>query len=73
MTRRKCCNTVRRDEPHLPTCNHAQTEASSETPEAFRKNHKKPCCICGDRPTVGTTELCGPHCFGEAETAGGNW
>lgn len=31
------------------------------------------CMTCSQTPTVGTTGLCGPCCFGEAETAGGNW
>lgn len=37
------------------------------------KNWGSPCCNCGDKPTVGDTGLCGPCCFGEAETVGGNW
>ena len=31
------------------------------------------CDVCGQNPTVAETGLCGPCCFGEAETAGGNW
>lgn len=31
------------------------------------------CSNCGQRPTVFPTGLCGPCCFGEAATAGGNW
>ena len=31
------------------------------------------CKVCGAVPTVGDTGLCGPCCFGEAETIGGNW
>lgn len=31
------------------------------------------CTNCGAIPTVHPTELCGPCCFGEAETEGGNW
>lgn len=31
------------------------------------------CQACGQKPTVHPTQLCGPCCFGEAETAGGNW
>ena len=31
------------------------------------------CSVCGQKPVVYPTELCGPCCFGEAETAGGNW
>lgn len=32
-----------------------------------------PCQNCDELPTVHPTNLCGPCCFGEAETAGGNW
>lgn len=31
------------------------------------------CTTCGETPTVHPTNLCGPCCFGEADTAGGNW
>jgi ribosomal protein L37E len=31
------------------------------------------CSNCGQKPTVHPTGLCGPCCFGEAETIGGNW
>jgi hypothetical protein len=31
------------------------------------------CSVCGSRPVVPLTGMCGPCTFGEAETAGGNW
>lgn len=31
------------------------------------------CENCGSLPTVHPTGLCGPCCFGEADTLGGNW
>lgn len=31
------------------------------------------CSNCGASPTVSPTGLCGPCCFGEADTVGGNW
>ncbi len=37
------------------------------------KNHGVKCENCQSTPTVGFTGLCGPCCFGEASTAGGNW
>jgi hypothetical protein len=37
------------------------------------KDWQTECCVCGQTPTVHPTDLCGPCCFGEAETAGGNW
>lgn len=32
-----------------------------------------PCANCDSVPTVNPIGLCGPCCFGEADTAGGNW
>jgi hypothetical protein len=37
------------------------------------KDWKTPCTNCGVTPTVHPTGLCGPCCFGEADTIGGNW
>lgn len=37
------------------------------------KDWNHPCNSCGELPTVYPTGLCGPCCFGEADTAGGNW
>jgi hypothetical protein len=37
------------------------------------KDWKTECMVCGSLPTVHPTGLCGPCCFGEADTAGGNW
>ncbi len=37
------------------------------------KNYRKKSDICGALPTVHPTGLCGPCCFGEADTAEGNW
>lgn len=33
----------------------------------------KKCEVCGQKPIVPVTGMCGPCTFGEAETAGGNW
>lgn len=40
--------------------------------EAY-KNWDVSCQNCGEKPTVADLALCGPCCFGEAETLGGNW
>lgn len=37
------------------------------------KDHDTECDVCGEKPTVHPTGLCGPCCFGEAGTYGGNW
>lgn len=31
------------------------------------------CEVCGEKPVVCCTGLCGPCTFGEGDTAGGNW
>ncbi len=41
--------------------------------EAFARDWTRGCEICGDRPVVNATGMCGPHTFGESETMGGNW
>lgn len=37
------------------------------------KDWATPCQNCDQLPTVSPTDLCGPCCWGEADTAGGNW
>ena len=37
------------------------------------KKWDTPCEACGQKPTVHPTDLCGPCCFGEAATFGGEW
>lgn len=37
------------------------------------KDYDTHCTNCNAVPTVHPTELCGPCCFGEAETINGNW
>ena len=41
--------------------------------DPITKNWDVPCSVCEQKPTVMDTALCGPCCFGEAETLGGNW
>ena len=49
-------------------------EAGEEAAEAaFAKDWTKGCFVCGEKPVVASTEMCGPCTFGEAATAGGNW
>jgi hypothetical protein len=31
------------------------------------------CEVCGERPIVPVTGMCGPCTFGDADTVGGNW
>lgn len=37
------------------------------------KDYDTPCSNCDAVPTVHPTGLCGQCCFGEADTANGNW
>lgn len=37
------------------------------------KDYDTPCSNCDAKSTVHPTGLCGPCCFGEAETINGNW
>lgn len=53
--------------------NQTRERESAADKAEFAKNYDTPCANCGQKPTVGATELCGPCCFGEAAAAGGNW
>ena len=48
-------------------------EPKSDHLEDGDKDFDTPCQNCDEKPTVHPTALCGPCCFGEAETYGGNW
>ena len=39
----------------------------------IRPDWSSKCEVCGAKPVVPLTGLCGPCTFGEAETADGNW
>ena len=39
----------------------------------FTPDWTQDCEVCGARPVVPQTGMCGPCTFGEAETVGGNW
>lgn len=41
--------------------------------DAFEPDWSKDCIVCGSRPVVKATDMCGPCTFGEAATAGGEW
>jgi hypothetical protein len=51
--------------------NKPATEKRVETGMEPDWEHK--CEVCGERPIVPATGMCGPCTFGEAETFGGNW
>lgn len=50
-----------------------EKKQNSTDGKADDKNWEYPCDVCRAKPTVGDTGLCGPCCFGEADTADGNW
>lgn len=85
---RKCCNTLKGQHPHEPTCSHSRhavafaksrdmghTEnvAGQILANVGQPNWDFKCTVCGATPVVSGIGLCGPCCFGEAATAGGNW
>ena len=45
----------------------------AENKEAFAADYTRECEVCGSKPVVNETGLCGPCTFGEADTVGGNW
>ena len=45
---------------------------TNDDPE-FKPDWETPCEVCGERPTMPLTGMCGPCTTGEAETYGGNW
>lgn len=49
------------------------TKPTNANAPSTEPNWKVPCANCEELPTVGDLALCGPCCFGEADTAGGNW
>ncbi len=66
---------------HFATCPEAFSWKKKKEPKAPKTSDTKDgeanwqgkCCVCGQSPTVGGTDLCGPCCFGEAETVAGNF
>lgn len=40
---------------------------------AFRPNWKSKCEVCGSKPVVSATGLCGPCTWGESDTMNGAW
>lgn len=62
---------LRREEMD-PGC-HAREEARLAKLKDGDKDWETPCQNCGEKPTVHPVQLCGPCCFGEAKTFGGNW
>lgn len=50
----------------------AKAKCEEATPNTD-PNWEGKCEVCGQSPVVGDLGLCGPCCFGEADTIGGNW
>ena len=48
-----------------------EPEVASE--EQMEPDWDHECEVCGAKPIVPLTGMCGPCTWGEAETAGGNW
>ena len=58
------------DKKHKPT---PPSRDSAKHIEGFEPDWEGTCEVCGARPIVPFTGLCGPCTWGEAETADGNW
>jgi hypothetical protein len=54
----------------LPADNDPRNEICAE---CMAPDWTKPCEVCGQRPIMSFTGMCGPCTTGEAETVGGNW
>lgn len=54
----------------IPSGDSAPPEAAEE---AFARDWTRGCEVCGEKPVVNATGLCGPCTWGESETYGGNW
>jgi len=48
-------------------------DAKKFQPVSDEPDWSRGCEVCGMRPVLPLTGMCGPCTFGEAETAGGNW
>jgi hypothetical protein len=51
----------------------ARIDANEFTEVTNEPDWSRTCEVCGARPVVPSTGMCGPCTFGEIETAGGNW
>ncbi len=70
---RKCCETPRGAGPHAPGCaNNPATKPAAVAGDA-PPSYSRPCVVCGCKPILVLTQMCGPCTFDEAKTAGGNW
>ena len=54
-------------------CETGKIIKGKEADEMVKPDWSRACEICGSRPIVPLTGMCGPCTFGESETAGGNW
>lgn len=75
------CGDERTPEEFCQTCDRIERENRGEIvgnlvapePEDLAPDWTKKCIVCGAKPVVPVTGMCGPCTFGEADTAGGNW
>lgn len=56
-----------------PTPKRILRGAGAQDDSRLRKNWATKCDNCQQVPTVGSSGLCGPCFFGEADTANGEW
>lgn len=67
-------------DPVSPERRAANLAARERTPDVLERGDPQVepdwsvgCEVCGQKPTLPLTGMCGPCTFGEAETVGGNW
>ena len=64
-------DAIRREQLNLGGA--AREQARLDAMKEGDKDWTIQCGCCEALPTVHPTGLCGPCCFGEADTIGGNW
>lgn len=81
---RKCCGTPRGHESqHKEDCPNKPGRCvvrtvSSPRPTTLTREESMPdwsrkCLVCGQKPVLPVTGMCGPCTFGDANTVNGNW
>lgn len=60
-------------EPRTPKAEENEVKSPADDDPNVTPDWRRSCKVCGERPILPLTGLCGPCTFGEAETAGGNW
>lgn len=71
--KRKCCDTPKGKGPHSDDCPQGKVGLPMQSNSDADPDWSRSCSVCGSRPIVPVTGMCGVCTFGEADCAGGNW